>query len=46
MSLTFLLNRVLPNFYFPITTIYGILRHDGVEIGKKDYLGKFETPKS
>ena len=40
-GLTFLLNRVLPNFYFHITTAYGILRHNGLEIGKKDYLGKF-----
>ena len=40
-GLTFLLNRVLPNFYFHIATTYGILRHNGIEIGKKDYLGKF-----
>lgn len=40
-GLTFLLNRVLPNFYFHITTTYDILRHNGVELGKKDYLGKF-----
>jgi hypothetical protein len=40
-GLTFLLNRLLPNFYFHITTAYGILRHNGVELGKKDYLGKF-----
>ncbi len=38
---TFLLNRVLPNMYFHITTAYDILRHNGVELGKKDYLGKF-----
>lgn len=30
---------VLPNFYFHISTAYGILRHIGVDIGKKDYLG-------
>ncbi len=35
----YLLNRVLPNFYFHITTAYDILRHNGVELGKKDYLG-------
>ncbi|EQD46127.1 protein containing Domain of unknown function DUF1993, partial [mine drainage metagenome] len=29
---------VLPNFYFHISTAYGILRHCGVEIGKRDYL--------
>ena len=39
-GLPFLLNRVLPNLYFHISTAYGILRHSGVEIGKKDYLGK------
>ncbi len=39
-GLTFLLNRVLPNLYFHISISYGILRHSGVEIGKKDYLGK------
>ena len=30
---------VLPNFYFHITTAYNILRHCGVEIGKRDFLG-------
>jgi hypothetical protein len=39
-GLTFLLNRVLPNLHFHTSIAYGILRHDGVEIGKKDYLGK------
>jgi hypothetical protein len=40
-GLTFLLNRALPNLYFHVSTAYAILRHSGVEIGKKDYLGKF-----
>ncbi len=31
--------HVIPNFYFHVTTAYAILRHNGVEIGKKDYLG-------
>ncbi len=35
----YLLNRVLPNFFFHITTAYDILRHNGVELGKKDYIG-------
>jgi len=35
----FLRNRALPNFYFHITTAYNILRHNGIEIGKSDYLG-------
>ena len=30
---------VIPNVYFHITTAYNILRHNGVEIGKKDFLG-------
>lgn len=30
---------VLPNFYFHITTSYAILRHNGVELGKSDFLG-------
>ena len=34
----FLLNHMLPNFYFHVTTAYAILRHNGVEIGKADYL--------
>lgn len=29
----------LPNFYFHVTTAHGILRHNGVEIGKRDFLG-------
>lgn len=35
----YLWNWVLPNFYFHATTAYNILRHNGVEIGKKDFLG-------
>lgn len=35
----YLLNRVLPNFFFHITTAYDILRHNGVELGKRHYLG-------
>lgn len=31
---------VLPNFYFHLVTAYNILRHNGVEIGKSDYLGR------
>lgn len=36
----FLANHVIPNLYFHITTAYSILRHNGVEIGKNDYLGE------
>ncbi|MCY1408191.1 hypothetical protein D9M71_235100 [compost metagenome] len=35
----FLLGFATPNFYFHVTTAYDILRHNGVEIGKMDYLG-------
>jgi hypothetical protein len=35
----FLINFSLPNFYFHIVTAYDILRHNGVEIGKRDYMG-------
>jgi hypothetical protein len=34
-----LLHHMLPNLYFHVTTAYNILRHNGVEPGKKDYLG-------
>jgi hypothetical protein len=33
----------LPNFFFHVTTAYAILRHNGVEIGKQDYLGGGRT---
>ena len=36
----YLLEYALPNIYFHVTTAYAILRHDGVEIGKQDFLGK------
>lgn len=32
-------HHVIPNFYFHVTTAYAILRHNGVDVGKKDYLG-------
>jgi hypothetical protein len=34
----YLMTWVLPNFFFHITTAYAILRHNGVELGKGDYL--------
>ena len=36
----YLLGWVLPNFYFHVTTAYAILRHNGVELGKPDFLGR------
>ena len=35
----YLNNFAFPNFYFHATTAHGILRHNGVEIGKRDFLG-------
>jgi hypothetical protein len=35
----FLSNFSLPNFYFHAATAHGILRHNGVEIGKRDFMG-------
>ena len=37
---TYLSSSALPNFYFHVTTAYNILRHNGVEIGKGDFLGR------
>lgn len=36
---TYLANIVLPNFFFHVTTAYDILRHNGVELGKRDFVG-------
>ena len=38
-GMQFLLGHAVPNFYFHVSTTYNILRHNGVEIGKRDYLG-------
>jgi uncharacterized protein len=38
-GMQFLLGHAIPNFYFHVTTTYNILRHNGIEIGKRDYLG-------
>ena len=40
LGMPYLLDFVYPNFYFHVTTAYGILRHSGVELGKQDFLGK------
>lgn len=39
-GLDYLRGFVLPNLYFHVTTAYALLRHNGVEIGKLDYLGR------
>lgn len=38
-ALPYLLFHLLPNLHFHVTTAYAILRHNGVELGKMDYLG-------
>ncbi|MGE5451344.1 MAG: DUF1993 domain-containing protein [Acidobacteriota bacterium] len=38
-GLAYLTGYVLPNLYFHTTTAYNLLRHGGVEIGKRDFLG-------
>ena len=38
-GMEFIIQHAIPNLYFHVTTSYAILRHNGVEIGKKDYLG-------
>ena len=38
---TYLANYGLPQFFFHITTAYDILRHNGVPIGKRDYMGAY-----
>lgn len=41
-GLDFLRHWALPNFYFHVVTTYNLLRHNGVEIGKADYLGRLQ----
>ncbi|HXZ54301.1 MAG TPA: DUF1993 domain-containing protein [Burkholderiales bacterium] len=38
-GMQYLLGHAIPNFYFHVTTAYDILRHNGVELGKRDYIG-------
>ena len=38
-GLEFLIQHSIPNLYFHVTTAYAILRHNGVDVGKKDFLG-------
>lgn len=39
---SYLLSFALPNFFFHVTTAYDILRHNGVPLGKMDYLGRYD----
>ncbi len=38
---TYLLHYGLPQFFFHVTTAYDILRHNGVEVGKRDFMGTY-----
>lgn len=38
---SYLLAYGLPQFFFHVSTVYGLLRHSGVEIGKRDYMGTY-----
>jgi hypothetical protein len=42
-GLTFLRHWAVPNFFFHVTTAYNILRHNGVELGKADFIGSFSS---
>jgi hypothetical protein len=39
---TYLKHYALPNFFFHVTTTYALLRHNGVDLGKADYLGALQ----
>ncbi|HTM62485.1 MAG TPA: DUF1993 domain-containing protein [Burkholderiales bacterium] len=39
-GMQYLLGHAYPNFYFHVTTAYNILRHNGVEVGKADFIGQ------
>ena len=41
MGESYLLNYGLPHFFFHTNTAYAVLRHNGVEVGKKDYIGTY-----
>jgi hypothetical protein len=38
---TYLFHFAFPNFYFHATTAYDILRHNGLDVGKRDFIGSF-----
>jgi uncharacterized protein len=39
MALDYLVEHAVPNFFFHVTTAYAILRHNGVDLGKRDFIG-------
>ena len=38
----YLLSNAIPQFFFHVTTAYDILRHKGVQVGKRDFLGRVQ----
>jgi hypothetical protein len=44
LGMPYLLQWALPSLFFHVSTAYGILRHGGVPVGKKDYMGSFDPP--
>jgi hypothetical protein len=42
----YFLEQALPNFFFHVTTAYALLRHNGVELGKRDYIGQLSFRRS
>ena len=40
-GLSYLVSYGLPHFFFHVTAAYAVLRHNGVEVGKKDYIGSY-----
>jgi hypothetical protein len=43
-GMQYLLSHAVPNFYFHVSMAYAILRHNGIEIGKRDFLGNPGSP--
>jgi len=37
---SYVMENMLPNFFFHVTMAYGILRHNGVDVGKRDFVGQ------
>jgi len=42
----YIVEQALPNFFFHVTTAYALLRHNGVELGKRDYIGQLSFRRS
>ena len=42
----YLIEQGLPNFFFHVTTAYDLLRHNGVELGKRDFIGQLSFRRS